>query len=324
MPKVNSYFKNQCNHKIHTFFSFLRKYLLEYFDSDASHLRPRSKCCDNCDNGSSRIGLSDTYEGIDNNGNYDFTTNAHLLLRAMQITNKVAVAISVLKGSCEKKALEFKDDKEIYGTGRIWSKEYWTHLVDQLKDYDYITMKKLPLPYRPIQVISEKGIDWLRKSTRERLILKAKPEMYPFFKKKKKKVVQNIAMGPSTSITDPVNVLKEATKEDIKMDVDDYHIEVEKSDKHLEEILLGIRAVLAENSDCMPFLVASNAAIQQMVDKKPVSLKEFKSCIIDGFSIAKIDKFAAFFIDGIIKFMVCVQFENFKNRISILKCSCLK
>lgn len=251
--------------------------------------------------------MSDKYEGIDDNGNYDFTENARLLLRAMEITSKVAVTISVLRGSSEKKALEFKEEKEVYGAGKIWPKEYWSHLVDQLKDHGYITIKKLPLPYRPIQIISPIGSAWLKRS--ERLILKAKPEMYPYFRKKKK-VVQTGSIQPSTSNQATVNGDK---KVEVAGDGDDDHYknELELSDKHLEEILLGIRAALAENSDCMPYLVASNTAIQQMVEKKPVSIKEFKSYIIDGFSIAKIEKFASVFIDGIIKFMVSfgINFE---------------
>ena len=83
------------------------------------------------------------------------------------------------------------------------------------------------------------------------------------------------------------------------------------SDKHLEEILLGIRAVLAENSDVMPYLVATNLAIQQMVQKKPISAKEFKSYVIDGFSVAKMDKFASYFVNGIIKFMVSFNNQPF-------------
>lgn len=281
---------------------------MEYFGSDTTHIRPRTNCCDNCDSGSSRITLSDKYEGIDDDGNYDFTDNAYLLLKAVKITGKVAVAIIVLKGSTEKKAMEFKNNKEIYGAGKIWPKEYWSHLVNQLRDNDYITIKKLPLPYRPIQVVSPKGLAWLLTERSERLILKAKPEMYQYFKEKKK-VVQNNNLEPSTSTKAPHAVQKVV---DSQMEVDtqeeeeddDFQAQAEMSDKHLEEILLGIRALLAENSDCMPYLVASNAAIQQMVQKKPVSVKEFKSYVIDGFSIAKIDKFASFFINGIIKFMV--------------------
>lgn len=232
----------------------------------------------------------------------------------MEITSKAAVAISVLRGSSEKKALDFKNYKEIYGAGKIWPKEYWGHLVEQLKDNDYITVKKLPLPYRPIKVVSPKGSSWLKRAPSDRLILKAKPEMYQYLRKKKKKVMLNIPAGPSTS-TNPPNTEETKNKTDVEDD-DRYQNELELSDKHLEEILLGIRAVLAENSDCMPYLVASNLAIQQMVQKKPVSVKEFKSYIIDGFSVAKIDKFASVFIDGIIKFMVSFDcFVLFVNQL---------
>lgn len=284
---------------------------MEYFGSNTSHLKHRANCCDNCDTGSSRITLSDKYEGIDDEGNYDFTENAYLLLKAMNITNKVAVAITVLKGSSEKKALEYKDEKEIYGAGSIWPKEYWNHLVDQLRDNEYITIKKLPLPYRPIQIISPKGLAWLRSESRDRLILKAKPEMYQYFKKKRK-VIQNNNLVPSTSTKASTDVPMDVeNRDDVEPeeDEDDYQSQVQMSDKHLEEILLGIRAVLAQNSDCMPYLVASNIAIQQMVQTKPVSIKEFKSYVIDGFSIAKIDKFASYFINGIIKFMVSAFFR---------------
>lgn len=173
-------------------------------------------------------------------------------------------------------------------------------MVDQLKDHGYITIKKLPLPYRPIQIISPMGSAWLKRT--ERLILKAKPEMYPYFRKKKK-FVQIASIQPSTSNQATVNG---KGKMEVAEDGDDgqYKNDLELSDKHLEEILLGIRAALAENSDCMPYLVASNRAIQQMVEMKPISIKEFKLLIVDGFSIAKIDKFASVFIDGIIKFMV--------------------
>lgn len=253
----------------------------------------------------------------------------------MQITSKCAVAISVLRGSCEKQAMDFQNNKEIYGAGRIWPKYYWTQLVEQLKSHDYITLKKLPLPYRPIQVISAKGVEWLNHAPAKRLILKAKPEMFEFFKKKKKFVLDNAmkvgapatavrkevnnAVSPksSTSLALPSTTTTSSSSSKVttvpENDID-MEMEMEMSDKHLEQILLDIRTVLAENSDIMPHLVASQIAISQMVEKKPMSIKEIKSYAIDGFSAAKISKFASFFIDGIIKFMVsqckCLNFAD--------------
>lgn len=239
----------------------------------------------------------------------------------MQITSKSAVAISVLRGSGEKKAMEFKHEKEIFGAGKIWPKDYWNALMQQLKINDYLTTKQLPLPYRPVTVIGSKGYDWLRLANRPRLILKAIPEIYQFFVKKRKVAINN-NLVPSTSYTQPTSmyagqmVQNNSPTEETATEDTNYKLEIEMNDQHLEEILLGIRTVMAENSDCMPYLVATNTAIKQMVEKKPVSVKEFKLYMIDGFSLAKIEKFAALFINGIIKFMVsfwpfCLLKEKF-------------
>lgn len=293
------------------FFHF-RKVLLDYFGSDTTNIKPRKNCCDNCDRGSSSIALSSTYEGLDDNGFYDFTANGYLLLRAMQITSKSAVAISVLRGSGEKKAMEFKHEKEIFGAGKIWPKDYWSALMQQLKVNEYLTTKQLPLPYRPVTVIGSKGYDWLRLANRSRLILKAIPEIYQFFVKKRKVAINN-NLVPCTSYAQPKLVSagqmvnNSPTIEEPAAEDTSYRMEIEMNDQHLEEILLSIRTVMAENSDCMPYLVASNIAIKQMVEKKPVSVKEFKVYMIDGFSLAKIGKFAGLFINGIIKFMVSFQ-----------------
>lgn len=285
--------------------------MLEYFGSNTSHIQRRAKCCDNCDRGSSLTMLSDKYENIDNNGYYDFTENAYLLLKAMQITSKSSVAIPVLRGSSEKNAIIYKNDKQIYGRGKIWPKEYWSTLIQQLKCDDYLTTKPLPPPYRALLIISDKGQNWLKNECRNRLILKAIPEFYQYLVKKRRvNLNENI---PSNNVIQIENNEEKSAisavelHDTVEQDVEDntkYLQNIELNDKHLEEILLSIRKALAEKHDCTPFSVASNIAIQQLVDKKPLSIIEFKSCFIDGFSVAKIEKFATPFINAIIKFRV--------------------
>lgn len=285
-----------------------RKCLLEYFGSDTSTVQPRKNCCDNCDRGSSSIKLSDQYENLDDNGNYDFTTTAHLFLKALTITSKTSVAIGVLRGSAEQKAMKYKNDREVYGAGKIWSKEYWTTLIQQLKSNDYLTMKPLPPPYRSITIISQKGTNWLYSTKREPLIMKAIPEIYKFFVKKRYTSNQlNINVVPlekTPTETTPIDeVLQVEEKRVIEVN-NNYLLDNGMNDTHLEEILMSVRKAMAQQNDCMPFSVASNMAITQMVTAKPVSIVEFKAHLIDGFSLAKIEKFATPFINAIVMFRV--------------------
>lgn len=275
---------------------FNSAFILEYFGSDASHLESRPNCCDNCKRGASAEKLSDIYQGMDDAGNYDFTESARLYLSAMNLTSKMSVAVGVLKGSMAKGCDKFKNDK-LFGAGKLRPKGYWEAIQLQLKNDHMLTMKVLPAPYRPITVISPNGLKWLHDGSKQPLMLKAIQEMYQFIPRKRK-VVQmtnnnNVVASTSSAAAAPAKSHETET--------------VVMNDQNLESILLGIRGALAEKANCMPFAVASNVAIAQMVEKKPVSVKDFKSAIIDGFSVAKIEKFAPAFVDGIAKFMVCCR-----------------
>lgn len=237
--------------------------------------------------------LSETYQGMDDAGHYDFTDSAQLYLTALNLTSKASVAVGVLKGSMAKGSDNFKNHK-LFGAGKLRPKGYWEAIQLQLRNDHLLTTKVLPAPYRPITVISQQGLTWLRAGTKERLMLKAIPEMYQFIPRKRKiaQILNNNNTSASTS-SKAATTAESNTAETVVM-----------NDKNLESILLSIRSALAEKANCMPFVVASNAAITQMVEKKPVSVKEFKSAIIDGFSVAKIEKFAMAFVEGIVKFMV--------------------
>lgn len=294
-----------------------RKCLLEYFGANTAAMQPRKGCCDNCDRGSSSIRLSSQYENVDDNGFYDFTQNAHLLLRAIQVTGKSTLAAAVLRGSAEQKTLKFKNQREVYGAGKIWPKDYWTTLIQQLKCDGYLMVKSLPAPYRPITVISQKGYAWLDDQSSGPLVLKAIPEIFKFFVKKRQassscnnnlpiKVVVPVAPQPAE---------EEHAVEEADEDTSEYLLNNQMTDKHLEEILLAIRKELAKAHDVIPALVASEQAIEQMAAKKPISMMEFKAHLFDGFSLAKIEKFAAAFINAIVKFVVsilrrCVSYDN--------------
>lgn len=235
------------------FFLIHSAFILQYFGSDASHLEARSNCCDNCKRGVSAEKLSETYQGMDDAGKYDFTESAHLYLTALNVTSKASVAVGVLKGSMAKGSDKFKNH-ELFGSGKLRPKGYWEAIQLQLRNDHLLTTKVLPAPYRPITVISQQGLNWLRAGTKERLILKAIPEMYSFIPRKRKiaRILNNNNTSASASPTAATTAESSATEA------------VVMNDKNLESILLSIRSALGENANCMPFVVASNAAIAQM------------------------------------------------------------
>lgn len=243
--------------------------------------------------GRSSIKINDEYEGIDANGKFDFTENANLFLQALMLTSKSSVAINVLRGSCEKSAMRYKGHK-IYGAGKLMHKDYWRAFVIQLKQEKFLEFKKTMGPFRPSLIMSPTAQKWMTSAPRKPLCMKPAPEILPFLPKKRRATLNN-NLGVRKTVEQTNNALtgeKNAS------------LECTLNDKQLEQVLMSIRTALAEHNDCMPHLVASNMAIFQMIEKKPTSIEEFKCAIIDGFSIAKIKKFAKTFVEGINRFMV--------------------
>lgn len=276
-------------------------------------MKPRQKCCDNCAYGKSSIKISDTYAEVDDEGYHDFTTDALLLLKAVQLTNSTSVAVNVLKGSGDKKAYEFRRS-ELYDAGKLMQKNYWTALVQQLKNDNLICLKKLQPPYKSKLIISIDGERWMKTNPTKSLVLKAIPEMYDFFKKKRKVTLMNKSNSTNygtgeSSGEAPVAIAAAAVEfSNGAKQVEEEINEIKLDDNHLEHILYTVRSELAERNGCAPFAVASNAAIKQMVETKPISMKEFSAAIIDGFSVAKIQKFAESFVRTVSMFMVSSVF----------------
>lgn len=291
------------------FFFFLisnfRQFILEYFGSNAGHLKSRPKCCDNCDRGISSVKLSNTYTNVDDDGFHDFTKNALLLLKAMRLTNNAKVAANVLKGSEEKKAFEFRKS-EFYGVGKLMPKDYWNSLVSQLINDKLLYKKKLESAYMIKIVMSPKGEKWMKTQPTEPLILKAIPKMYEFFEKKRKATLinnNNIKYdGGECSKVVATTSAAPTPVPSAEVEIEDEAIRL--NDVHLESILKSVRAEIAERNNCVPFAVATDVAIKQMVDKKPISIKEFIAAIIDGFSVVRIEKFGEIFVKTISMFMV--------------------
>lgn len=225
---------------------------------------------------------------MDDDGNHDFTDHALLFLNALQLTEKTQLAVALLRGSKLKEISKFFSH-EMFGKGKLHPKAYWDALIQQLQRNGYLQLKKMPPPFRSVRKISRMGYDWMDEAPGRKLILKVIPEMFDFMPKKKNYLTNVNAAGSSTAAG----------------------VSNGDDDKMLEHILFSIRSAMAEHCDCAPFAIATNAAIHQMVEKKPVNKFDFKCALIDGFSLARITKFASSFIDAIVKYLVRVDCKEF-------------
>lgn len=115
----------------------------------------RSDCCDNCAKGLSTWKLSDLYVGIDEQGLYDFTRDADILINAIKCMEMCSVPparqkiIDLLNGKRDK-SLELLPH---YGIGKERPHYYWSALMDQLMFDDYIDFG----PGRNYLTLSKKG-----------------------------------------------------------------------------------------------------------------------------------------------------------------------
>ena len=94
-----------------------RKFILNYLEDSFQSSVPSTQCCDNCyiNNSPDFIPESKLYKGIDDNGLFDFTHDAHLLLSAMALfggCKGIGAAINLLCGKGGQSLLPHLKSKE--------------------------------------------------------------------------------------------------------------------------------------------------------------------------------------------------------------------
>lgn len=122
---------------------FFRKMILKYFDEDTSSLTVRSNCCDNCSRGLSSWKFCDLYEGIDGDGQFDFSKDADILFNAIRsmeakdISPERDLVVKLLRGE----SIRSLQTLPAHGKGRGREPYYWGALIDQLTSAEYIDYK---------------------------------------------------------------------------------------------------------------------------------------------------------------------------------------
>lgn len=281
-----------------------RMFILKYFEGDVVKVDPRKNCCDNCDRIVGGVKDSDRYEGIDQDGNYDFSKDAEHLLKAVEAFGGgtgLALPIALLRGSKSKKLHSSYLKNPLHGIGKTKDDEWWKALAVLLEREGFLAKTKVPNTFNKFAVIYKIGSTplakkWLATPNRK-LLMKPTTEMFksirlvrtqPLFDTGSDFQTQSKTTFPpqlqapgSSRLLEPI-----AQKQDIVQE--------------LVKTLLKKRSELATAYECMPYMIASNQALHQMATIRPLNLDEMKRAKLDGFSDIKIQKFGK-------EFLVCIQ-----------------
>lgn len=272
-----------------------RLFILKYFKDEITNLKCRKFCCDNCNRSITSNKDFDRYEGLNENGEYDFTEDATNLFAALKLyRGGITGAVNILRGSKSNTLNEKFFQDKLYGIGKSQSTDWWKAVANLLEREQYLTKEKLKnhkfgasnfVPQKI--VLSPKGIDFSNKDPKPKLRLKPTIEMFQLLKPKKTNSLYDTSIPSSSSSTVP-----SSTKTVFNLGKPNLTSEIENS-------LRIVRSALATENDCMPYMIASNKALEKMSTERPLNLSEMKNLQLDGFSDIKITKFGPKFIAAI-------------------------
>ncbi|XP_053658958.1 bifunctional 3'-5' exonuclease/ATP-dependent helicase WRN-like [Anopheles marshallii] len=268
-----------------------RRFVLNYFEGVLTQVNKAEekvtavkRCCDNCTRGGVAKDC-ERYEGLDAEGRYNFATEAEMLLGAIGAFHSgvgLTMPILLLRGSRNKKLHERFYNHPLFGKGKDKDEEWWKSLGSLLEREGYLSKVKVANNYNKFAQIvyhqlTTTGQRWLNGNGKDRQLL-MKPTTTMF---KSLKVIKPASLYEKS----PLPVVR-TSKQDLTHE--------------LVKTLLKKRAELATTFECMPYMIASNAALHQLATRKPLNLQEMKDAQLDGFSDAKLQKFGR-------EFLVCIQ-----------------
>uniref|UniRef100_A0A1B0GLL5 ATP-dependent DNA helicase n=1 Tax=Lutzomyia longipalpis TaxID=7200 RepID=A0A1B0GLL5_LUTLO len=255
-------------------------------------------------------------------GRFDFTEDVAKFMDALKALRRyasVTKTILFLRGSKSQKLPAMCCIHTLYGAGKDKSEQWWRMIADLLTREGYL--KKVAVAYAAPGVtatnITKKGETWMAK--REKILLHPLQGMMQFFTKKVTRKVEISTVKPlfdfgaSSSTSAQSSVPKEhppAAKMNPNLAAAS---PAKKADEELMKGLLLERSKIASEVDCMPYLVASTTALEQMCKLKPKTLEELRLGKVDGFSEAKIEKFGPVFhpITGPLRGSPLTSYEMF-------------
>lgn len=274
-----------------------REFILSYFEGRNPEEVVKPDCCDNCSRRlESRSNFS--YEGLDQNGNYDFSEDAKKYLLAVESLKERyghGVYGLFLKGSKSAKIKPSMQGLPGYGLGRDKSEEWWKAIGNFLQTKSYlesVVQSGSGYAYSIVK-LTQSGQRFLNQS--QKLIAPPSADLLKLFKRKPEPSTGWVSSRPSSTITRP-------KQEDSDSDHSQNYSQNETQEQlqerlQLYRLLKNCRTQLASTSNCMPYMVASDFVLMEISKHKPRTVDALLHLQIEGFNEAKVEKFSQQLLD---------------------------
>ncbi|CAH1115190.1 unnamed protein product [Psylliodes chrysocephalus] len=267
-----------------------RQFVLKYFEEklDTSN---RDTCCDNCLKIKLHTTNSDIYTDLDENGKYNFSTDARLLLSVIDCMNcsyGMMTYIHVLRGSKQQKLEKFFRFP-LYGAGKGKSEIWWKELGNLMVRHNLLTRSTASFnEFATLIEMTDAGRAFLLDPKKE-LLTHPTQEMLPCLRSKKNIWQNKDSNTPSAmpSTSTQLFIGDDETESPDQLD----------NRMTLYRLLINKRKLIADDEHCLPYMIASNKAIMEMAKYRPQTLNQMETMNLDGLTSVKINKFGKHFLN---------------------------
>uniref|UniRef100_A0A1B0D8Z1 DNA 3'-5' helicase n=1 Tax=Phlebotomus papatasi TaxID=29031 RepID=A0A1B0D8Z1_PHLPP len=245
-----------------------------------SKLKTRADCCDNCKRQLSGYKDEDQYVELDEEGRFDFTQDFTTFLKVIRVFDgysSVSKTVLFLRGSKSQKLQPRFYSNPLYGSGKNKVEQWWKLVADLMIREDYLKTVSVSRdkPSITCTKMTNKGESLLEQV--KTILLHPLQDMMKFFTRKidpkQEKLSVSVAplfnFGAIPGKSSQTPQTSQATGMNSNLTV---CAPKAKFDVLMKDLLLE-RSKIASDVDCMPYVIASTKALEQMCRLMPQTLE---------------------------------------------------
>lgn len=272
---------------------FNRLTILQYFDGASAKCPNLTVCCDNCrstSNSANARTISDSDKEI------DFSIDGKILLDAVSLFGGscgIGKPIALIRGS-KVKSIERYHNHKLMGSGKHRSDQFWKIFADFLERNELLQRQQSKSAGGfgfTIIKLSGQGQEW---------VSSGQPSLKFVPTEQLLQLMESEKRTNATALTKPLYDTTSYGTLSIDQTIKKAETQANRGDEELKRNLMMVRAMIASREGTMPYKIASEPAIDRLVQMKPLNLQELRDAKVDGFSEALLKQFGS-------EFLKCIQ-----------------